>query len=96
MTDEFRQMVGAAIDAMAKAHKPEDGHIPLHLVEVIVGCTIQECSLHIGKIAEGLIRDWRDGLKADTYLEGRADGYDDAAFELLKVSGAVKVMDSDD
>lgn len=96
MTDEFKDMVGAALDVAAKAMRTNDGPIPVHIVEAIVGCTIQECSIHLGRYADVLFQDWREGLKIDAHLEGRADGFDDAAWELLRVSGVVKVMEVDD
>lgn len=96
MTEEFKDMVGAALDAAAKAMRPGDSPLPVHVIEAVVGCTIQECSLHLGKLADAFLQDWRESNKVNTYLEGLADGFDDAAWELLKVSGVVRVVDTDD
>ena len=85
MTEEFKQMVGAAIDAAAKAMKTHDQPVPVHLVEAIVGCTIQECALVAGRVAESV---GRTNYSA-------AEGADDVARELFVISGVIRVVDVD-
>lgn len=95
MTDEFKKILGSAIDAVAKTMRPGDGPIPLHCIEAIVGCVIQECALIAGEMANDWSSEWRKGLKCSSHLEGMSDGADDVHGRLLVISGAVKVIDVD-
>ena len=96
MNREYQDIVGSAIDAAAGAMRPGDAPIPLHVIQAVVDCTMQECSHHIGKMATSSFDRLREGLKVDSYLGGVSDGLDDAAWELLKLCGVVIVVDSED
>ena len=85
MTEEFKKMVGAALDAAAKAMQINDHPVPVHVIEAVVGCTIQECALIAGHVAESV---GRTNYSA-------AEGADDVARELFVISGVIRVIDVD-
>lgn len=87
MTDEFKKILGSAIDAVAKTMRPGDGPIPLHCIEAVVNQCLLDASRIASEVSDMHADEWKRLHKASEYLEGKSDGADDVSLQFLMITG---------